>query len=868
MFTNPKVSEYFSRIPIFILSGFSALLILCNSWPGLGAAWSGDTLWSWIVTRPEARIAFLVAALLVVWSAWRHKNRLRIIVALPLCAATLLPLDALTLEADLLRSPRILADRGEKLEEFGFEKPSELQIYNKQPAILQSLVDRYLNFWPAPVALAAAWEEGGFSEVAHAKLTKSIVDERHSIQSMNAKLVKLQNEQSKMPEWRCFPTPSGERKPDNPRDNCVPNPDHVEWGAKIKAQQKLIEEATARLAASVSTVAVTERAAELALSAVHQQAYRHMLSLLVALLTALAVVAVSLFDKDGDWLFPAVLGFTLIAIGVERYGVSLDKLTVLVRSDEPITYGGMLRASGHFTGFAAVFLSARCLHVLARHNLNLLPAFQRREIFGVLGLTLFFWSPLGFAAWYSTNLSSWFESQFQDMVYSIEVDPKYGFATNPCDQTTRLIYEEICGERAAEFDLQASIANWLDELELRTPALTSSAEDFANLSAENTAEYAERLMDQYVPDWLAKKPHSGEGTGVTDAFNHDESPWPWQIVRKFKKGIKARSDRSYIMTRARVEIWLEHKLTELVAEVEEGSEITGEALNSLVARALDAMRQPARDQVWMAFRSWDVLQWVGALVLMIAILKSSGYVFGRVLHSRLWYEEMFRVRLSENNQEEKPLPLVRVSNGQSLPLLVKDEFKYLLWVQPTGLSRDGMSLHQPWVMAFRRFTPMRQLFQQGAGGGPQKPASFNTTRGRTFAEIDLLAGSSINFDIGALYALSPNVRLNGVWDFGIENLMRGRIRQCRASVRKNEIGHIYLRLKGEASEPGANVAPAQLVAWSEDTHFIARSKITLRSIFTGGVMFEELPGSAYVADVGKAQFTGAILFFPALLLPL
>ncbi|AUR01658.1 hypothetical protein [Leisingera daeponensis] len=878
------LTSFLKKFPFWVLGALVAVVILSNAWPGLGSAWASETVWSWLVAGPTARVFFGVTAVGIIVAAWFGERWLRAIVALPLLALALLPFDALTLEADLLISPRVLADHGAALEvqeTWGvyvpWEEKVDEEIAELLPAVLAPIWERALAAWPAPVAFNATWAEGGAAWQAQ----KALLAEKQTlvaeITASQVRLEALKAELAKMsPTIDTCLVPF--RGVDGRESGCAEpdfrtNPNYVAKADEVKSEEIRFAALKSRRVQNLVARDAAEFAADAARAAAKAQAFRHMLSFFVGIATVMAVLVLALFDKDGDQFFSPALVLTLIGIGAARFGVVPEALFAAVGPEAPpLTAGSALRAAGQLVGFLAVFLGARSLHVLAMHNRALEPAIFNRKILPVLGLTLLLWSPLGAAAYFSTWLSGWFENKFQDFSYNIEIGSEYGFAPTPCSDTPRLLFEEVCDVRSVESDIQASLSHWLDEGQRRTPEATATTEVAVNLTANNTAEMAAFLMDQNVPNWLAKRPHWGQGRGISDAFNHDESPKWYQFGKKIKKKVKARADGTYIRTRARALAWLDRKLAEMVAKTETGSELTEQVINAEVFAAIEAIRAPVRDQLWMLFRGWDVLRWIGALILWIAIVKSFGLVFGRVLHSRAWFRRMVLDEASSAETGEKNGAQVSVawSGGPSFPIKERVDYKYLIWANQTGLSRDGWVVHQPWALAIRRLLPFRHLFQLGTGGGANSGASFNTTGGRSFVEITLQPGASAYFDVGGLYALSGNPHLSGVWNFKLENLMRGRIRHARATARNSAPSRIVLRLHGMPAPTGSatQVTPSQVIAWTARTRFLALGKTNWRGVLTGGAMFREVEGGPFVVDVGRGGITGAIVFLPALLLPI
>ncbi|MBU2868963.1 hypothetical protein [Pacificibacter marinus] len=874
------------EFPIWVLGLLAAIVILSNAWPSLGPAWAGETVWSWLVAGPKAGVLSGVTAVGVIVGAWYGKRRLRAIVALPLLALALLPLDALTLEADLLTSPRVLAEHSaaQKVRatlgvDTRTEEEVDAEIAARMPAIFEPVWERVLAAWPAPSTFNATWAEGGAARKAQEELVAEnqilaaeIATIQARLNTLNAELKKISPRiTSGCKQW--FKGGRGEQlyclEPGEP----VTNPRYEKKAAEVRTERTTLAEFKSIYDQNLLVHNTSEFAADAARAAAKAQAYRHMLSFIVGIVTALAVLVIALFDKEGDRLFPPALVIALAGIAAARFGVIPEALFAATGSEAPpLTAGNALRTTGHLVGFLAVFLGARSLHLLAMHNRELSPVIFNRKILPVIGFALALWSPLGAAAYFSTWLSGWFEQKSEDFAYSIEIGPEYGFSPAPCDDKPRLLFEEVCKVRSVESDIQASLSYWLDEGQRRTPEATATAEAAANLTANNTADMAAMLMDQNVPNWLAKRPHWEAGRGISDAFNHDESPEWYQFIKKIKKKVKARADGAYIRIRTRTLTWLDRKLAEMVAKTKTGSELTEQAINAEVLTAIEAMRAPVRDQLWLLFRGWDVLRLIGVLVLWGAVVKSFGLVFGRILHSRAWFRRMVLDEVAGVDTGEENAAAVEVawSEGPSFPINDRVEYKYLIWADQTGLSRDGWMLHQPWVLALRRLVPLRHVFQSGTGGGAASGAAFNATGGSSFVEITVQPGASAYFDIGGLYALSGNPHLSGVWNFKLENLMRGRIRHAQASAREDAPSRIVLRLRGTPKPTGSTtqVTPSQVIAWTAQTRFLALGKTNWRGVLTGGAMFREVKGGPFVVDVGRGGVTGAILFLPALLLPI
>lgn len=853
-----------------------AVLVLAAAWPLIGSAWHIETDIAVPLVAPGVRVAAAWLAAAVIAAALWVGPRWAVLLAAPLVALALQPPEKFVLSSDLLASS--LALEAEAFDSGADFVASLTEDPDARLALQTRIQTTQVQTWPfdrtgldavlaARTPTDAAWAapDALFDADAAAALLRL----QQTRASNQRRLNKALNDDYCFVEER-FSCVRGDVMMDARTGHLIcPGLSACERAratatdelpGQIAALDAQIAQAAERVAADRANRLDLVRAlgTAAALDAAEQQARRARATLLVAAAGVTAWVLTALFHPAGMAAF-----WTALAVGA----VGAIWVVPVLPDARPFVIASAASA-------ASLFLGLRAVRLYALHNHHLWTAVRASEWPNLLARTGLQWLfPLailmaGLAA------SNWMDR--------LALDPAYRGPANTveCDPDGRLLAAvrlgpDICAARHLETDTTLAVEFHFLAVENRMQIAISAGAADARGGADWADREARRLLEAAVPDFLSQREATGrEGArGVSPTFDKDDCKL-YQVICHLMNWGKGHAQDGYRSGRASAEATLVTHLSKLDAQVEAGTMRTEDALTLAANVALAELKSEIERALWTGFRVWDVIRHVATFSLVVAVLKTFGFVYLRNVHRIAG----FNSRLP-SSPERQSLNGPRVVLPDATGLLTLDatgDMCVASSVRVPGRRNRSLRLAPTVGMFITRLVPSLlvpryanaafRLYAVPSGS----PFKLMTDRGRALCAVRLAAGERAAVRSSALVA-HGGVTFRSAWAFGAINLLTGRLRGLEAVGP----GLVVLRTEGtaELADPAADrhafTDTGGLVLWSADTAFALKGESGIIATFLGATDVRPMPGGLAVGDLGRGG--GAAMGFVRsflLLLPL
>ena len=477
-------------------------------------------------------------------------------------------------------------------------------------------------------------------------------------------------------------------------------------------------------------------------------------------------------------------------------------------------------------------LALYALRLFALHNFELWRVLSPRER-ALVGLkVLVYWSAPAVLLAGGILGSRFIDDSAMDQFYrenSVVIN-----GASECEPQARLLstaqlLDGSCARRRLEADVERAIRFHFENMRVNAAKSLDRLTDEALSSADWARKTATQVIDDAIPDKLAETScrHSTECSYISPAFNIQTGCDFWRIVCHLKNAGKRAAQVRYDRSRQATISTVEDKLLAAEENAKSSTEVlkreAGEAINQTVRNSIIALDRFA----WSWFRANDVLRFVAVFCLILAVLKSVGYVLIRVIH----FQDGFNDRLAATNSDlkwrisDQAEGKVTISKDSRLTVPAGNTFCIASSVAVQN-HQSHLVLPMPSVSLFvgRAFAAIgnrknaNALYSVFRTTEDDEVFSISTDEGRRLVAVRLEEGESIAFDPTAFVGRNNTVRLKMRWGFRATDLMAGRIRRPHA----RGPGYVIFRTSGEVEVALPRVSRdnshlievSRLVAWT------------------------------------------------------
>lgn len=870
---------WLTAMALLLFSAFLALLILATAMPFPDLGWNRSTAWG----RVPASAPGIVLCLAVIGAAFAAAVTRRAawaVLAVPALLTLILRPDPLALDVDIMRST------------LAMEREAGRNASLRQTANLNSLLvdDLTIAAFIAERRARVEASQGalrGFASAAFPTVADVDAAEAAIAAHQKARMAKAAEIAAVEPAYRrslveselthldCLTIDGMAERPfiddlDRPQRSrranrvCLPPLTFSQatldsLGAPLKKEHAQL---TNQIAAQLSVIDAAAHVSDTAVG----RAPGWFSSAAIATTTLVAVALAALLIAEA-WTLPAMtgaaLGFALLASRSDWTSAAVPSWTfVAANTAMPL----------------AIFLSARVVRLFRHDNASLWRMMSARGRGRILLVSLLWWLPLGVIATLGLAGGRMLDDALVESAYRRKAEVPLTSTRQGCENPEGLMIIPADKEHHnLENDLDNTARCRFDEI--RQAAITVADSDTAAPIADARAWAIGRFDAVFRPSLscVAGRYDPPDDQCLSHSFDYPHCHWMNFKCRaevypdQKAQGIYVNDLRAPGRTRF---------ITKVEALTKQGTALTEDAKDGIRAAAIeevDAVEMAFRDALSASVRAWNLVNLATVTLFVVAVLKSFGYVLGRVVHAQPadWAatseatdveQTHDDIRKGEISYEIDPAQ-VHISADSSFRLEAPGSYYIALRQEASGVSTHGPWFPRPWSLPVARF-PFQYLFswvriKQGS------QARLSTTNGRHFVAIELEDGQRIAFDLSRLYAFSATVRLGGKWNFGFANLLRGRTRLIVAEGP----GTLCLRSRGKPALLGSgpeheHVPVARILAWSEGA-FEVDSHLGVADIYLGNVVVRPAPGTLAVADAEAPArlFPGGLRFIPMLLLP-
>ena len=874
-----RLKVWLPGVAAILLALLCAALILATSTPLPMTGWGRDTVWGGLLVGwPGHLVLGLLAATGLSMSALAI-NRSALALALPLLTLLIAAPPQITQDEGLLNSFLLLEETSALLRsQISEDAVAELvrQSRNDEataPFFASTDSLGWFNAWSSPENYAFdAWLDKWRTDGEPQALALIALDTPtfENAAALREDLYYLQ--EAEMSQIHCIddlrmhdPDFNG-LNPDefSPfADACPPAPDlsaeiaalqdRIDAAEELKRKAGNIQNEAEDAARSILEVGMLEGQAR-----ERQENWRRSLAVSLAI-TGTLLIAALCFDKS--YSLPLITSGLVIA---GHFGVRL--LTPEL---------GIETANGHFvalhgTFLLALYLAARIVRAFVVQNADIWLMLRPVRLAFVVAKSLGWWSGLALATCGGVYFGAQATNYLETVTYGIALRDSAGNPTKLqlggqwlCeDETQTMIVPASPTNKQLEADIDNSVRCYfaVSQAEILQADAAAKISD----ALKNPREIAGIAFDRFVPGSL---PCSAEGDQrahcISTAFDYPDCSW-YHLLCKLRRMPHVAADRAYGDARARLRMRFLNRVIAAAEVTAESATATQEVMQPALAKAVREMSLAVRDAVAATFRTWDVINAIGALVFTMAVVKSFGFVLARVL-----FDEFARSGLLIAAPYSK-LRTERIAHSDQQSRRVEKPGRYYVsgLAEVTSVAPTGPWLWKPWKFAFARF-PSLTLLNRFTCTSAAEGVHFTGINAQDFVRIDLIEGAEVAFTVGRLLAFSNSLKFRRVWSFRLTHLVLGR---ASMAVAKGP-GVLYLcsfgAVRSMSSPPKTSFSPDRLLAWQPNCGFTVKSTLTIESIYMGGITIGEAYDQIAIYDAKgyRAGLGGAIGFIPMLLLP-
>lgn len=640
-------------------------------------------------------------------------------------------------------------------------------------------------------------------------------------------------------------------------------------------------------------------------------------SRLITLGVMLAAVGVMLFSSFGAG----------VAIALPMIGVPIWLSQARITAEGFATTIESVTLLANIATVEVLLIGAIALRMFVSSNSDIWRKLRVKEASGLFATTFFYWLPLGacvaVATWTGLRIT---EAEL-DLVYQFDFPVEQGQTLPPVDpkacdaETPRLLYmqEPFCKEtdRTLERDLRTSMRYWFDLAEREMVGQTEAAQLTADAAADRAIIVALERFDLTIPPRLRQNETNG-ARGLSPAFNLPKCKWYQFLCHAKRRALKS-MDRSYVSLRKDLREDFEAKVTTAVVESDNFAQAAGDSAKGNMPLIMDRIEMEMTRTIWSGFRTMEVLSALSQLLAIIAILKSFGFVLGRVMFSN---DKLSRkISLGRNKSGGINAEQIEISGSGGLRLGRSGLYRVVMGADVDGVAPCGLRLVQPLQQTVKRLLPFRHLFQSFDLDLTNRDVTLPCGNVHRIIAIPLQSGERIGYFPKYLHGFCGTPVFHSRWSFRIAHLIQGRIRICTitgpctvflrssegpqvltattiTSETKPVANHFASTLEirlpdGEASdtlkinhpctikidsaEAGRSdmsrsdgIFPGRLMAWSDGLDLDVSGGAGWTDIYTGSIRVKPYGSGVAVFDgpTGRNRFGGALTFIPGLFLPL
>jgi hypothetical protein len=309
---------------------------------------------------------------------------------------------------------------------------------------------------------------------------------------------------------------------------------------------------------------------------------------------------------------------------------------------------------------------------------------------------------------------------------------------------------------------------------------------------------------------------------------------PYSYFNCLMNSLKRRAERAYIDQRK--EMGARH--LRRVQTIKGGADATSAQqllqLHIASQSLLQEARQATRDAVQRGFAAVAVVSWILALLVVVALIKSSLYVAGLVFFD---VNGPSVIRVADTR-----MPSGRIRVAAENATLKLGDIPLLTKAVLGNQEAHTVFCPKPFSAPLGRLLRFKYVtFNQGRlsrGVDPRSHISFSRG-GKYVVDWELAAGDQVIFDYKHLFGFSDNIRLTSIVSLRISTLLFGRmvfhVAECESGT-----GHLLLTtnpLEGEWRKGTEDfidnvdaVPPHRLVAWEANTRFRVENRLTIGAI--------------------------------------
>lgn len=519
------------------------------------------------------------------------------------------------------------------------------------------------------------------------------------------------------------------------------------------------------------------------------------------------------------------------------------------------------------------------------HNKGVGRLFNFSEWVPIIAASAFKYSILGGVAVSGAYASASFVTNARDLVYKLEISPDYSFGSartdhlyeaRLCDGNSKFLIYPALSKPNVERDVDNAIrCHFLNTISTVQGADVSGA---VAQNKEKVMEIAGELFDTVIPKSL---PCSAGGKPrdhcITEALNYPHCSL-LQFICKIKRLPERWADNTYFSWRKGFRRDYINRVESMVESAQQGAEVGESDLKPILINGLYDASLQVREAISTPFRMFDFANYLGGLLFFVALIKSMGYVFGRVL-----FDEIAAKGIVFPDDSAFLTPPKSVFGSLEARQIDQPGLYY---------SRKDVNITEvaptwPWIWRLHRLTisrfPSLLLLarfrvelpeEEGSSPDVLKSPVIARVEPQDFIKFELSddIDCGLAFSISKFYACSKDVKLRRVWSFSLSHLVLGRASMAVASGN----GYLILRSTGKIRDGSVGSGsdekfdPTRLIAWAPNQSVRVHSKASFESVYMGGITITCPSSSVTLYDVSRdrAGFIGALKFVPMLLLPI
>ncbi|WP_162932968.1 hypothetical protein [Roseovarius sp. EL26] len=593
-----------------------------------------------------------------------------------------------------------------------------------------------------------------------------------------------------------------------------------------------------------------ERSRQVVVSLAYIQSETATLNAIIAILSFTIAVLAVVFTPAGSQILGTTFLLLCLGIGLPLMSVPPSQLALSFI---------VMNAVAAFS----VLLILYALRLFLLHNAELWHVLTRQERVRVGTTTLAYWTFPGALLVGGLILSNSLDKHAMDFLYRQNVDV---FQTGlECEPENRLLhtatgYDTTCIQRRLEQDVQRSIrshfnaaqANVLNAVDELTDETLSTA-DWAQITAN-------RVVDDTLPHQLARsRCLETECTYVSPIFDIETGCNFFNVMCHGKNWGKHRARAVYDGSRSSTAKAVEDILQSASSVANQSAEEVRAAARAEIKGVIDASIVRLDRLAWTVFRINEVLRFLAAFCLSIAVLKTLGYILIRVIHHQDGINERLgqRAELPRSVPSEPFTDRITYSDHEGI-LRIPGGETYCL-AKSASLQGAQSHIFQP-IPSIGLFIsrllswpitkiPNHILNRYKTDGVDEvKISSLNNWR---LIAIRLEDGEELAFNTSSFIGMTSSVRLKVKWGFRTTDLMASRIRRPHAIG----AGYVIFITQGavQVSEALPTERKPSFVGVSRMVAWVPGAPYQLDS--------QKIPIAMYAGTVGVAPATRSGLIF-------